>query len=235
MAVASEFWGVYTLLVFYGGSLTIRDVIFTPLVGLLVFEFLFRTRNYLKLVTLPLYIIAIVPASHLLYGMLYSLSFGGGWSLVGSLEYLIYEFPFNVLFFLDTSVVVGIAYYLIKLYRQEGWEKQSVGEASEASNEPIGLQEPVTDFYSFINRYQQHIWGFAGWFLLATLIAPWSFGLISTPVTIICLIAFGRSKSRKGIAGGILAAVALNFFIARARGLQLNAWCFMPFYLDSIL
>lgn len=233
MFAASEFWGIFALLVFYRVPLTLRDLIFPPLVGLLVFEFLFRTRKYLNLATLPLYLIVIVPVSHLLYGMLYSVSFTGGWSLTGSLESLLFEFPYNVYFLLDTSVVVGIAYTLIKHYKQEGWETQKVDTAPEAGNDPIGVPQPVTDLSSFISRYQQQIWGFAGWFLLATFLTPWSFGLISTPVTIICLIAFGLSKARKGIAGGILAAVSLNFAISLVRGLQMNAWCFMPFFINS--
>ena len=233
MFAASEIWGIFALMVVYKVAFTYRDFIFPPLVGLLIFEFLFRTRRYLKLATLPLYVLVIVPVSHLLYGILYSVSFAGGFSLVDSLEYLIYEFPYNVLFFLDTSVVVGMAYYLIKLYRQAGWENQGVGSAAGASNQPIGLPVPVTDLSSFLARYQQQILGFIGWFLVATFLVPWSFGLISTPATIICLIVFGFSKTRKGIAGGILLAVSLNFFIALARGLDLNAWCFMPFYYNG--
>ena len=84
----------------------------------------------------------------------------------------------------------------------------------------------------FFTLYQQQIWGFIGWFVIASLLAPISFGLITTPVTIICLIAFALSKTRKGLAGGILLAVAINFVISLIRGLSMNATCFIPFYID---
>ena len=90
--------------------------------------------------------------------------------------------------------------------------------------------EPVTDISSFLRRYNQQIAGFIGWFALASLLAPMSFGLITTPATLICLLLFARSKTSKGIAGGILTAVALNFVISLARGLSLNGFCFIPFY-----
>lgn len=90
--------------------------------------------------------------------------------------------------------------------------------------------ESVTDIGSFLTRYKQQIAGFLGWFVIASLLAPISFGLITTPATLICLLLFARSKTSKGIAGGILTAVALNFVISLARGLSLNGFCFMPFY-----
>jgi hypothetical protein len=68
--------------------------------------------------------------------------------------------------------------------------------------------------------------------MVASVLVPWSIGLVTTPATIIYLIAFGLSKTRKGIAGGMLAAVSLNLVISLVRGLQLNAWCFMPFYIE---
>jgi hypothetical protein len=87
----------------------------------------------------------------------------------------------------------------------------------------------------FFVLYKQQIWGFIGWFVIASILAPVSFGLITTPATVICLIALGLSKNhnRKGIAGGILAAVALNFLVSMVRGLSTNAWCFMPFYINT--
>lgn len=199
MFVVSEIWGIFALLVFYRVSLTIYDVIFPPLVGLVVFEFLFRTRKWLSLRTLPLYIVAVFLLGQGLYSLL----------------------------------LPGIAYYLIKVYRQEDWGTQKDGVASGASNEPIGVPEPVTPaigFSSFVNRYKQQIWGFVGWFVLASLFAIRSFGLITTPATIICLIVFGFSKTRKGLAGGILVAVSLNLVISLVRGLYSNALCFIPFY-----
>jgi len=106
--------------------------------------------------------------------------------------------------------------------------------SNQPSNEPVfeTPPEPVTGLPGFVRRYRQQLWGFFGWFVIASLIAPFSFGLITTPATVICLIVFGLSKTRKGLAGGMLIAVALNFFVSLVRGLSFNATCFIPFYLD---
>ena len=97
-------------------------------------------------------------------------------------------------------------------------------------NEPVATSEPVTDLASFARRYNQQILGFIGWFVIASMIAPFSLGLITTPATVICLLIFGLSKTRKGLAGGILAAVSLNFLVSLLYGLSFNGICFMPFY-----
>ena len=230
MFVATMILGVLISLVVYKiQPLTYREFIFPPLVGLVVFELLFRTKQRLRLAILPIYFFVCLLVSQVLYGFLYSATYGYIWTPF-MLGYLFSEFPLNLYILMDSSMVTGLAYYLIKIYRQESWEIQGAGTLSGAGNEPIGMHGPVTDFSSFLTRYQQHIWGFTGWYLLATIITPWSFGLISTPATIICLIVYGFSKTRKGIAGGILAAVSLNFVISLVRSLPLNAWCFIPFY-----
>jgi hypothetical protein len=130
--------------------------------------------------------------------------------------------------------MTGIAYYLIKIYRVETWGLSSLQPANEMGNESVMDESPMT-FEKWLKKNQQQIWGFFGWFVIASVLAPFSFGLITTPVTLFILVTFAFSKKRKGIAGGILIAVALNFFVALVRGLEFNAWCFVPFYIDSIL
>lgn len=90
--------------------------------------------------------------------------------------------------------------------------------------------EHSSDLLSFPARYKQQIIGFLGWFVLASMVAPFSFGLITFPATLICLLLFARSKGSKGVAGGILAALTLNFVASLVRGLSMNAFCFVPFY-----
>ncbi len=91
--------------------------------------------------------------------------------------------------------------------------------------------EPVTDISSFPGRYKQQIAGFIGWFVIATFLSGGSvWGLITTPATVLALILYTTSKQSRGVAGGILIAVALNFVVSLVRGLSLNAWCLIPFY-----
>ena len=91
--------------------------------------------------------------------------------------------------------------------------------------------ETAMGWRGFLARYRQQIQGFIGWYLIATVISSGGlFGLITTPVTLVALIAYANSKKSKGVAGGILIAIALNFFISLLRGLSLNAWCLVPFY-----
>lgn len=231
MLVVTLAWGVFMTLVVYKTPLTIREFIFPPVVGLVVFEFLFRTRERLRLVTLPLYILIVLLVSEILYGILYNVSFGSVWSPMATFQYLLSEFPYNLYALLDASIVTGLAYYLVKIYRNEAGAMMEHQPTQEVSNTPIFEEGPMT-FEKWLNKNLQQVWGFVGWFVLATLIAPFSFGLITTPATVICLLAFGFSKQRKGVAGGILVAVSINFFISLVRGLQMNAWCFMPFYIN---
>ena len=98
--------------------------------------------------------------------------------------------------------------------------------SSDASQVP----EHSRDWRDFPARYRQQIVGFLGWFALASAMAPFSFGLITFPGTLICLFLLARSKQSKGIAGGILIALSLNFVASLVRGLSLNAFCFIPFY-----
>lgn len=86
---------------------------------------------------------------------------------------------------------------------------------------------PDGDWRDFPARYRQQILGFIGWFVVASVLAPISFGLITFPGTLIILLLLAKSK---GFAGGVLIAVALNFVAALIRGVSLNAFCFIPFY-----
>lgn len=80
MFFASMFYSMFASLVFYDLPLTVREFIIPPIVGLPVFELLFRTNKWLNLKTLPVYIIANTLFSQIVYGILYSISYGAGWN-----------------------------------------------------------------------------------------------------------------------------------------------------------
>lgn len=103
------------------------------------------------------------------------------------------------------------------------------GEPADSPESPEPVEKQEQDFFT---RNRQQLAGFFGWFAVASLLAPFSFGLLTTPLTIIFLLAYGFSKKSKGVAGGILWAVGLNFVVALMRGLNLNAMCFIPFYFN---
>lgn len=221
MFVAPAILGAIIVLVLYQMPFAIRVPIESGVMGLLVFEVMFRTRKWLNLKTLILYAVSATVMSQFLYSILY-----GDFSFQG-LSGLLSGFPYNLYALLEMCIVTGLAYYLIKIYRHETWllPESTVG----VSNEPI-YNESSSFFGAWFQKYGQQIMGFIGWFVVASLLAPISFGLITTPATLICLLLFARSKTSKGIAGGILTAVALNFVISLARGLSLNGFCFIPFY-----
>lgn len=233
MAIATVAFGVLMSLLVYKTPLTFREFLFPSIVGLAVFELLFRTRDRLMPVTLPFYIVVVLIGSEIVYGLLYGLSYGYIWSPITAFQNLYSEYPYNLYALIDSSIMTGMAYFLIKVYRVDTWELSSLQSVNEMGNEPVLEDGPMT-FEKWLKKNQQQIWGFFGWFVIASVLAPFSFGLITTPLTVIILISFALSKERKGIAGGILVAVSLNFFLALARGLQTNAWCFMPFYIDSL-
>jgi len=107
----------------------------------------------------------------------------------------------------------------------EGKEKNSMPQG----DPPLGQGIKLLEFYE---NYKKPIWGFFGWFLIASILSPVSLGLIITPFTIFVLIMFGFSKKDKSIAGGILVAVSINFVVSLMRNMQFNATCFIPFYVD---
>jgi len=55
--------------------------------------------------------------------------------------------------------------------------------------------------------------------------------LLLLPANGIALLIFGIIRSTRRIALGILAALALNFFISLFLGLSTNATCFIPFFI----
>lgn len=231
MLIAAMLYGVFMSVVVYKTPLTFREIIFPPIVGLVVFEFMFRARNRLTLATLAAGIVIVLFASTVMYGILYSVSYGSFfWSPVIAFTSLFTEFPYNLYALLEAATVTTLAFYLIKAYRKESWQvHELVSTPADASAPP----EPVTGLPGFLRRYDQQIGAFFGWYVVASLLVPFSFGLITTPLTIILMIGFGLSKTRKGLAGGILVAVALNFVVSLIQGLNLNAVCFIPFYFDT--
>ena len=232
MFVAALLYGIFARAVLYNISITFREVIFPAIVGLAVFELLFRTRRRLSLKTLPVYIVVVTFLGQILYSLLYQFSYPGGiWNPLVSLTFLFTELPYGLYFLIESSVVTGLAYYLIKMYRKDDWETRDVALPPADSNGPTS-PESVTDLLSFVRRYKQQLWGFFGWFVIASLIAPFSFGLITTPLTVVYLIKYGLSKDKKGVAGGLLVAVSINFVVSLMRNMQFNATCFIPFYFD---
>ncbi len=222
MLVAAAVLGAIIVLVLYPGPFAIRVPIESGVMGLLVFEAMFRTRKWLNLKTLILYVVLATIISQFLYGILY-----GGFSFQG-LSGVFSVFPYNLYALLEMSVVTGLAYYLIKIYRNEAW---AIPESTvDASNEPV-YENQSLPADGWLQKYSQQIMGFIGWYLIATVLSSGAmFGLITTPVTLIALIVFARSKQSKGVASGILIAIALNFVVSLVKGVSMNGWCLIPFY-----
>ena len=121
MFLAAGFFGIFTSVVFYKipiTSLTIRDPLNTGVIGILIFEFLYRTKRWLNIKTIGFYIIIVVLISQWLYPALYIIENGTLGGELFSLEpftYLFSTFPYNLFFLIESSVVVSFAYYLIHL------------------------------------------------------------------------------------------------------------------------
>lgn len=180
MFVVTAIWGVFMSLVFYKTPLTFREFIFPPIVGLAVFEFLFRTRERLRPVTLPLYIIVVLFASEILYGILYSVSYGSAWSPISTFQFLFSEFPYNLYAMIDASAVTGLACYLIKIYRRESWEIPAPESPPKVNNEPV-YDESLLSFRAWLSKYAL-IFGLVALADIAwAYLSHWIFGADATP------------------------------------------------------
>jgi len=231
MALTTMIFGVLMSVLVYEAPLTFREFVFPPVVGLIVFEFIFRTRMYLRPATLPLYSIVVVIVSEIIYGLLYSASYTYIWSPVSSFQYLFSEYPYNLYALLDAAVMTGMAYYLIKVYRVETWELPPLQSADEVGNEPVVDDGPMT-FSRWLAKNQQAIYGFFGWYVIN--IAIWLLAgstpgdyldmniilnLFVFPVNLIVLIILAVRRPTRKIASGIVTALALNLFISLVLGL----------------
>ena len=93
--------------------------------------------------------------------------------------------------------------------------------------------------------------GFGGWFLVNGLLWGWIFGLdsqamggneegyflfiIPFPLNIAFVIVLARNIKFRPIAGGILAALAVNLVVSLVRGIYLNGFCLIPFFFSSAI
>lgn len=97
------------------------NIVNAAIVGLVIYEILYRTRQWLSPKTLIFYILVATPMSSWLYALLNGVEMSQyryAFSL-GPLTYLFTRagFPSNLIFFLHTALVTGIAYWLIRNYR----------------------------------------------------------------------------------------------------------------------
>jgi len=238
MVVATEAFGIFTALVFYKIPLAFQEFIFPPIIGLLVFEFLFRTRKWLGLKTLPVYIIAVTLISQILYSVMYNISYGNFLAAL-PLQSLIYEYPYNLYSLIEASIVTGLGYYLIKIYRHETWVISERQFNAEASNEPVFAEGPLT-FSLWLQKNRYQIAGFFGWYVINIMIwllagstpgndADIFINLLLFPANILVLIILAIIKSARRVASGVLVALAFNLLVSLVMGASLNGWCFIPF------
>ena len=120
MIVAGVISAIITLVL--SGRLVISwNLINAALVGLVIYEIMYRTRKWLSPKTLIIYVIAATPISSWLYALLVGIETQQlGYALsLGPLRYLFApaNFPSNLIFFIHTALVTGIAYWLIRKYR----------------------------------------------------------------------------------------------------------------------
>lgn len=237
MVVATMLFVIFMNLIAYKNQLTFQGFIFYPLVGLAVFEFMFRTRNKLTLKMLPVYILIVSSTRTIIDGFLSSVLYGISWNPLMNLLSLFVGFPYNLYVLLDASMTTVLAYYLIKIYRNESWQiVESVSIPADVDVPP----QSVTDLPSFLRRYRMQLIGFFGWFVFSASVwipvrdgeEAFFLNICIFPPTILALIVLGFIKRTKGLALGILLALAVNFVLSLARGLLFNATCFIPFYLD---
>lgn len=122
MFASAGIFGILTNLIFYQvpfSGLTIWDPINTALVGLLVFESLYRAKRWLSLKTIPVFVILVTLISQWLYFTLYGIENGSiriDLSLFSEpFRYFFTTFPYNLYFLIESLIVTGFAYYLIIL------------------------------------------------------------------------------------------------------------------------
>ncbi len=208
MCLATGIWGIFTTIVFYHQQLTTQDIIFPSIVGLLTFEFLFRTRKWLNIKSLIIYVIVVTIVSQWVYGILYRNS---TMFFSETFNNLFTVFPYNLYSFVDSFIVTAIAYFLIAVYRNETLQIPVNDISSIETTESIAVKVKVRDF----------TFGFLGWFIFGNFLL---FALITSqdrnisdegmlalmylPTLFSLIILFIKNKTWTGF--GVIAAVIGN-------------------------
>ena len=109
---------VFTMFPYQQEKLFALDFVNTAVVGLVIYEILYRTRKQLSLKTLIIYIILAIPVSRWLYAFLYGVE-SGYYSYVFSLLPLTDLFSatnylFNLYYSIEITIFTCIAFWLIR-------------------------------------------------------------------------------------------------------------------------
>jgi len=115
--------------------------------GLIIFEIMFRSRKWLNLSTLPIYIIVMSLANKIFYNFTYMISY--------------------LYFLVDMSVMIGIAYYLIKIYRNES---RVILQEESRPSEP--LEVPGGRSFTFRQFIKDGLVGVAIGMVIFTILTP---------------------------------------------------------------
>jgi hypothetical protein len=222
MFAACGLLGIFTNLYMYQVpvfSLTPWEFLNTALVGLLVFELFHRARKWLNLKTLPLFIIFVTLISQWLYFLLYRIENGDfGIDLflpIEPLQYLFSTFPYNVFFLIESCLVAGFAYYLIRHYK----------------GGPVPSEHPTR------SKAGDFAIGFFGWFLAGNLvIAPFLYLFYSAvlgalgffALFTLGMIVYMFAQARYWIGTGIIAALITNGGFMALLGLGSFFTVFFP-------
>ena len=222
MFAASGILGIFTNLFLYQmpfSALTLWEPVNAALVGLFVFELLFQARKWLSLKTLPLFIIFITLIDQWLYFTLYNIengNFGIGLFLsTAPFEYLFSNFPYNVFFLIESSLVAGFAYFLIHYYK----------------GGPVPSEHPTR------SKVGDFAIGFFGWFLAGNLIVA-LFGFLFYSVVLgalgvfalftLGMIVYLFAQNRYWIGAGIIAALVTNGTFMALLGMVSLFTTFIP-------
>ncbi len=190
--------------------LTIREFINTAIVGLLTFEFLFRTRKFLSLKTLAIYAILAVVASRWLYVILGSIESGA--VSIKDIYFNPFENIFSTRHLIPSLFATILAYFLIFIYRNE---------SSALPSDYKFVRERTINFLHRLTVKDNFGMGFFGWFLVSNLVLfvslildtgldfAWAvFGILWVFTVITPIVLF--RKKRISMGKGIIVAVILN-------------------------
>jgi hypothetical protein len=103
------------------GQLAIWFFVEAGIIGLIIYEILYRTQKWLSLKTLILYILIAIPVSSWAYALFYGIQFSE-YAYVFSLAPLIrlfsaMSYPDILYSYFETAVITSVAYWLIRVYK----------------------------------------------------------------------------------------------------------------------
>jgi hypothetical protein len=229
MFLISGAFGIFADLIFYQrtlGAFTIRFFIIYALIGILVFEFLYRTRRWLNLITLAFYAILVVIASRWLYFIF--IRIGSGAIEINDIYFNPFKNIYSLPPFVPSIFTTVMSYFLISFPSDFRF-----------------IRERSTSLFNRLSPKGNFAIGFFGWIIFHNLLfvltinvaVPLFIALVFLGAVMLPIVLY--IKKQNWVSTGIISAVIINavlWIITTISSTSFSFWIVIfPFPIGAVL